>query len=171
MKYLLFLLALCMLPLYAAPKEGPRRDYNILPTEQDKQNIKYIVKTLSTTSLLKLKGQEGALKKVGDRIDHVHPLRFLEVLFSNEEMKAYAHAVRGRTFFVWGEFFGGLKNSLQEESVRGNMTDAQIAQFSKNVGVPVASVQGLIKNRQWQQLYDTLLKQLPRKGNTKKFNM
>lgn len=171
MKYLMFLLSLCLLPLFAVQAESLRRDYSTPPTAQDKQDIRYITKTLATTSMPRLMGQKGALKKAGDRIDHVHPLRFLEVLFSTEEMKAYAQAVRGRTFFIWGEFFGGLKNSLQEESLRGNITDAQIAAFSKNVGVKPSSIEGLIKNRQWQQLYDTLLKQIPRKGNTKKFNM
>jgi hypothetical protein len=148
-----------------------RRDYNSPANPQQVKDITYIVTTLGSAPLKSLYKNEGNLKKVGDRIDMVHPLRFLEVLFSSEELKASAHAVRQRTFFVWGNFFDGLKESLDEEYVNGNLTDAQIADFSSRVGIDPNVIMGPIHNRNWQQFYDTLLREIPRKGNPGKYNM
>lgn len=147
------------------------RNYDQPPTEQQKQDISYIVKTLGSASMPSLLKNKSSLKKAGDRIDQVHPLRFLEVLFSTEELKAAAHAVRKRTTFVWGEFFDGLKNSLEEESRRNNMTDAQIIDFSHRVGIDPNKIRGAIQQHQWQQFYDILIREIPRQGNPGKYNM
>lgn len=148
-----------------------RRDYNAVPTQQQVNDITYIAKTLGSAPLKSLYKNEGNLKKAGDRIDSVHPLRFLEVLFSTEELKASAHAVRQRTFFVWGNFFDGLKASLNEEYINGNLTDQQVADFSSRVGINPNSILGPIHNREWQHFYDILLREIPRKGNPGKYNI
>lgn len=152
-----------------AAKAG--RDYNQPATPQQRQDIAYIVKTLGTAPYKSLLKNKGSLKSAGDRIDSVHPLRFLQVIFSDEELKAGAHAVRQRTFFVWGEFFGGLKDSLDEEYTRGNLTDEQVIDFSKNVGINPNAVINSIHARDWQHFYDILLKEIPRQGNPTRYNM
>lgn len=148
-----------------------RRDYNTPANAAQIKDITYIATTLGSAPLKSLYKNEGNLKKAGDRIDSVHPLRFLEVLFSSEELKAAAHAVRQRTFFVWGNFFDGLKESLDEEYTHGNLTDAQIMDFSSRVGVNPNAIMGPIHSRNWQQFYDTLLREIPRKGDPGKYNM
>lgn len=154
------------------------RDYNQPATPQQRQDIAYIIKMLGTASSVTLGIKQGSLDKAGDRILTVHPLRFLEVVFTDEELKASAHAVRQRsTFNVWNRFFTGtkdkpgLKISLDEEFMQGNLTDEQVIDFSKNVGINPNLIISPIHNRDWQTFYDTLLKEIPRQGNPGRYNM
>jgi len=57
---------------------------------------------------------KGDLVAAGDRIDHVHPLRFLEAVFTDEELKVGIRNIRGKGW-VWNHFVGGLKDSLSTE--------------------------------------------------------
>ena len=46
------------------------------------------------------------LKKIGDQVQHVHPLRFLMCIFTDEKMKASVAALKCRTFgWIWKGFF------------------------------------------------------------------
>ncbi len=146
------------------------RDFSKTLTTQEKKDISYIIKTLSTTAVIKLPFCKAQLERAGDRINHVHPLRFLEYAFSTEELKAGVHAIRQRSW-VWGDFFKGLKDSLQEESERDNMKDAYIAHFSKSVGISPSIVVGTIQNRQWHHFFEALLKKVPRSQKTKRYTM
>ena len=60
------------------------RDYWANPSQQEVNDITYIVRTLANESLLKIKKEESSLKRTGDRVDHLHPFQFLLVIFTNE---------------------------------------------------------------------------------------
>src|SRR5258708_1989893 len=57
-------------------------------TEEDRQNIGYIITTMAENGLLTLYFQyKGDLTHRGAEIVHVHPLRFLGVIFSDPNLK------------------------------------------------------------------------------------
>jgi hypothetical protein len=112
----------------AAVKQHPIRDYLSPVTLQEKRDIAYIINTLGMSSLVTIATTQSSIKEAGDRIDHVHPLRFLISIFSDEKMKASISAMKGRRW-VWGDFIQGLKESADCETSRGNMKPEFIQDF------------------------------------------
>ena len=90
------------------------RDYSAGITEEEANEIVYIIKTMANSNLIKLKSAESSLKKAGDRIDHIHPLYFLSTIFCNEELTVCVRNIKGR-LFVWKGFLNGAVNTLIEE--------------------------------------------------------
>lgn len=151
--------------------QRPRIYYEMV-TPEEKEDVRYILKSMATKSWTELLGSRSSLNRAGDRIDHIHPLRFLYTIFSDEQMRGCLHSIRfSDRKQIWKSFFTGLEESLEEESQKNNMTLEFIHDFAKLLKINVASVHDLIKNRQWPELVDALLKLLPRTGDPGRYDM
>lgn len=146
------------------------RDYGTPPSQSQQADIALIVKTLSDKPLTKIVFYQGTLEKAGDRIENVHPLRFLEVIFTSEPLKAAVCNIRSKGW-VWGKFIGGTKRSLTEEAARGNLTDAQVTDFAKRVGINPNLILAPIRHRQWDEFVEILLKNVPRTSEHNRYDM
>lgn len=146
------------------------RFYDQLPTEEDRDNVFFIVSTLGNKSLAKVWKSKSSLKKAGEKIEHLHPLRFLEIVFTNEELKAAMHNLKNRDL-MWGEFKGGLYGSLAEEFQRGNLTEEQIYDFAGNIGVDISLFYNAIQQKDWDDMLTILIKNVPREGNPGRYDM
>lgn len=147
------------------------RNYSISITASQKEDIAYIVKTLASSSWTQLLKHKSSLKKAGDRVDNVHPLRFLAYIFTNEELKGGVHSIKSRGGKIWKEFFSGLESSLEQESQLNNMNDSIIQDFAKRVGVNASSITGAIQGHQWSTFMDILLQSIPRGGQPDRYDM
>lgn len=146
------------------------RDYLAAVTESEKKDIAYIVNTLGMSSLYSIKKAKSSLKNAGARIDHVHPLRFLMCVFTDEKMKASIAAMEGRAW-VWSEFVSGIAESLETEMNRGNMKSEFIADFSSKVGIDPNMITSSIESRHWTQLIVSLIRSVPRDANVNRYDI
>jgi len=165
-------LAFCTIS-YASAQADSQRDYYAPMHQADASDIKFVVTSLGQVtgivSYAKLWGKASELRNCHQRIDHVHPLRFLEYIFTNEEMKAAMRIIQKNR--AWGDFLhgenknDGLANSLAEEASRNNLRPEQIHDFTNNVGVSFDKYYPLFQNGQWETIVVSLIKDIPRKGN------
>lgn len=147
------------------------RNYYVPVTEQEKKEIRYIITTLAQNSLTSLANSKSSLKRAGERIDHIHPLRFLSTVFSNEELKVGVHAIRDRGSWIWDEFIGGLTKSLKEESVRQNMSIEFIQDFATTLKIDPSLILPQIQGGRWKEFVNTLIDTIPRANNPNRYNM
>jgi hypothetical protein len=153
-------------------KSNPNpRNYDVKVSSKERDDIFYIVTTLGRSSLKKLLSAKSSLKKAGTRVDHIHPLRFLECLFSDEEMKVGILQIRERGGWIGKEFFSGLYDSLSAESNLQNLKPQYIADFAAHLKVDNELVTKLITDRDWKGLINTLIEILPRSGNPNRYDM
>jgi hypothetical protein len=153
-----------------ATQKSPLRDYSQPVSATDRNDIRYIVTTLAKGSWTDLLRQKSSLERAGDRVDHVHPLRFLMVMFSSEELKAGAHSIRDRKK-IWKNFSEGLFGSLELESNRNNMQIPMLQDFANTLGINLGSILPTIQQRNWSALYDQLLILIPRTGDPGRYGM
>ncbi len=146
------------------------RNFNAPVSPQEKSDIRHIVTTLAKSSLVSLMRQKGDLERTGNRINHVHPLRFLMTVFTDEELKVGIRNIRPRGW-VWSDFIKGLRESLSEEAGRGNITNEQVQAFAAAVGVNPAQILPYIQSYQWDALVDTLISIVPRQGGNNRYDM
>ncbi len=151
-----------------AKYKGPRK-YEALVTANEKENIRFIIRSLARHNWSQLAKEESSLKKTGDKINHIHPLRFLQAVFTDEELKVGLYVIRNKSL-VWGEYYDGLKKSLNEESDLNNLAQF-IPDFANNLGLDVADVLPYTQSRQWSGLIDLLIQRLPRDGNPNRYDM
>lgn len=145
------------------------RDYSIPVTKDEKKNISYIVTTLANKSLVKILSLKSSLEKAGDKLQLVHPLRFLMCIFTDEELKVCVHNIMGRSW-VWKDFMKSLNDSLEEENKKGNVTDF-VMDFSHKVGIDFGLIYPLAQERRWEDFVKMLSAYIPRQGNPDRYDM
>jgi hypothetical protein len=146
------------------------RDYWQNVTVKEKADLKYIVTTLATGSWTKIISESRSLKKAGERLDHLHPLRFAMAIFSDEELKAGAHAIRETGGKIWREFFGGLEKSLTRESKNNNIKPEHIQHFTATLNLKGNAIPDSLQNKRWEEFVKHLMQQLPRGGNPGRYD-
>lgn len=135
------------------------RNFDASVTSKEKKDIAYIVSTLAEKSLFSLLGYKSSLEEAGDRVNHVHPLRFLMCIFTDSHLKNDMKDLQKRGGWVWGDFMGGLSNSLSEEHKRNNVTDEQVKNFAKAVGVDPSHLLPSVHKKKWSDFVGALIKQ------------
>lgn len=146
-----------------------KRNYKQSLSSSDKKNIEHILLTLGNSSLISLAKSKSELRKKGEEIDHIHPFRFLEHVFSSEKLKAAFSNMEKRKW-VWSEFFEGFKKRLDEEASAKNLLD-HVDSFTKNLNINSKNIQSLIKEKRWKDFLNELFLQLPRTGNPERYDM
>lgn len=151
-------------------KKSPARNYYAPITQQEKDDLAYIINTLAKSSLLSIASSKSSLKKAGDRIDHLHPLKFLMGIFTDEELKANISAIKNRGW-VWDKFYDGIEGSLFEESKKNNIKAEFVMDFSRTIGINAQLILPSIKQKKWKEFVNILIDTIPRKGNPERYDM
>ncbi len=139
-------------------------------SKSEQKDIAYIVTTLGNASITSIAGAKSSLKKAGDRIEMVHPMQFLLYVFSDEKLKAAMHNLQDRTSWIRNEFFNGIIRSFDEEAARNNLSN-HIDDFATRLNLDYGLIASLITEKRWKDLINTLYTQLPRQGETDRYNM
>lgn len=149
---------------------GYPRDYGLDLSPEEKGDIRFIVTTLANKNLISIAIVKSDLESAGNRIDHVHPLRFLMTIFSDEEMKVGVRNIRGKGW-IWNHFIGGVKESLTAEAGIQNLKESDIRHFAHVVNInPNLIIAPIVQNR-WDDFVDALITHIPRVGETNRYDM
>lgn len=151
-----------------AKMTGPR-NYGAPVTSAEKENIRYIIRSLAKYNWAQLAKEESSLKKAGDKINHIHPYRFLQCVFTDEELKTGLFVIRNKSL-VWGDYYDGLKKSLNDESDLNNLIQFT-PDFANNIGINMNLIMPYIQTRQWSIVIDVLINSIPRQGNPDRYGM
>lgn len=143
---------------------GYPRNYHAPVTAGERADIHYIVTFLADKSLMTIAKHRSELEEAGDRINHLHPLRFLMTVFTDEKLKVAIRNIRSRGW-VWDSFYGGLKESLITEASLQNLKPEQLQHFARTVDVSPSVLDPAIKKDDWDLFIDLLIKHVPRKGD------
>lgn len=152
-----------------APKMGPR-NYNVSLTQSEKDDISFILRTLANNSLVKIASMKGTIKKVGGRIDRLHPFRFLSHIFTTEELKVCIRNIQGKSW-VWTDFLGGIIGSLKEEYKLGNLKQGFVVDFANQIKIDPNRILSHIEQQRWHEFINVLIDSVPREGNPNRYDI
>lgn len=150
-------------------KEKVARNYFQHLTDAERSNITYILRTLANSSLGTIIGEKGKLKKAGKDVDHVHPLRFLECIFGNDELKICASNIQGKSW-VWGEFLDGIIKSMNEEIAKGNVPPEFVIDFANTIHIDVHLIYQSYLEKNWVDMVNILIAQVPKPEGGNKYD-
>ncbi len=95
--------------------------HNLRLTEQDKENITYIITSLGEQGKLTLLVNKSELTRRGDLIQGVHPLKFLTVVFRDEYLKKVCMPEILKDYFKKKNFLDGLGANMTKEAQKGKI--------------------------------------------------
>ena len=130
------------------------RNYYRPLSDYDKENIRFIINTLSHNSTLALAFQRSSLVRVGARTANIHPLRYLGFIFSDPELKGQIKNI-SRT--PWNRFVDDFGDSLSNAVSRDNITDNIVADFAETVGIAMKKISSSIASEQWWAFMQALV--------------
>lgn len=153
----------------AQSSQSKTRNYNTPVTAQEKKDISYVIKSLGFENQVKLMTMQSSLNQAGDRIDHIHPFQFLATIFTDEELKVAMRRMQGKAF-VWSTFVDNLTKTANEENAKGNMMPF-VQDFAKRVKLDQNLILPSIKSSNWEKFLDVLIANIPRQGQTDRYDM
>lgn len=151
----------------SCPKAAAR-DYTAAVTADQKKDIGYILKTLGNASLTKIAKQKSSLEKAGNRIESIHPFKFLETIFTDEELIVSIRNLQGRSK-LWPQFRDPLISSLSAESDVGNLTP-YTQDLASTLKIDVSGISADIDNKNWSGLISDLITLVPRTGDSNRYS-
>ena len=166
------LVLICLTAMVSADPHPDARPYFREVTPAEWRVIHTVVTTTSDTSVLALWGKADFLEREGNRVDHVHPLRFLLTLFTNEELKVATRNIKnGQPGIVWKKFSSRFGESLDRARALDNLSDEVIEHFAKTLELDLDKVRALINANRWEGLMNLLATEVPRKGDFRRYDL
>lgn len=140
------------------------RDYFRKVTSEEKKDIEYIITHMAYDDLKALWDIRTKMKQAGERIDHLHPLKFLETICTSEKTIAGVKGIYDRILlgqWVWEEFVDGCCNTLKEEHAKNNILP-YLSDFAKKIKVDLKYLSPLAEKGKWSDFVKTIVQKVPR---------
>jgi hypothetical protein len=144
---------------------APELYKDLVCTTQDKAIIEEIVNLLFQNTKWDLLWTENYMNELGAKITHVHPLKFLSTILLNPVLKMHLIVIF-EDYFKRNGFLGnrlgrtadGLGSSLNREADK-NKLEQYLADFAKEINVPVDNFRPFFQTRDWENLVRYLIQQ------------
>jgi hypothetical protein len=147
--------------IFVKAKKIVDRDYKVTVKKENKKDMVYILTALAYDSLISIGLSSSSINKAGDRIDHLHPYRFLMTIFTDQELIAAVHAIRDRGGLPWSGFLDGITGSLTEESEKNNVLQFT-KDFAKKIKIDPALILPSLKQGKWIDFVNILIDNIHR---------
>lgn len=143
------------LPILLTASGGTEPFYQLPLNEKEKRHIWTIITTMSEKNIFQLAFEKGSMEKRGNKINHVHPMRFLGYIFSEPELKSCVKNIK-KSSFKWDAFVDGFARRMREEYSNNNVMQ-YVPGFAQQVGSNPDKVKQYIQNKDWEGLVKSLL--------------
>lgn len=135
--------------------EGTHHFYSLRLTSDDSHNISKLIKNMADLNLWELLKKSKDMKKLGRKIEPVHPLRFLGCIFSTHELKKRMPKIKD-SHFKWVKFTEGLFDRLSKEARHDNL-NRFIPGFAQTVGCSEEAIQDFVRRHDWNGMLEYLM--------------
>ncbi|MBS0615284.1 MAG: hypothetical protein JSR58_01875 [Verrucomicrobia bacterium] len=130
--------------------------YNAIPvTEAEEKLVWELIDKLGNKSIVGLTFAAFEMNRLGDKVRHIHPLRFLGYIFSDPYLKKCMKKAFEKTL-VRNEFVKGLSEKFHKEFAQDNVYQL-VPGFCKKTGADPDEVNSFIQAYQWQSLVEYLI--------------
>ncbi|MBP9841158.1 MAG: hypothetical protein KBC64_01885 [Simkaniaceae bacterium] len=129
--------------------------YQLSLSKSAADKIYKLIHNMGTLSWPKLLWKKKEMEKLGEQVDHVHPLRFLGVIMSNDHLKECMRNVADSPLKM-NRFMNGLSDKLDKNFKNHNLLP-HVAGFAETVNKDPYRIEDLIIKKKWRALVDYLM--------------
>lgn len=124
--------------------------YDLYISDTDKHYIYDVMHTIAKNNVVKLGLNKKAIRKKGDKFEHVHPLRFLSYVMGEGALREDMRKIRSSSF-KWSRFMDGYSKRLHREADQNNLM-RYIPGFAHSLGGNVDQIRAIVQRRDWKAL-------------------
>jgi len=124
-------------------------------TDKEKRFIKIIISTMAAKNIIQLAFEKHSLESKGDKIHHVHPMRFIGYILSNPDLRNDLKTIK-KSSFKWDAFIDGFSKRMKEE-FQGDNIYQYVPGFASQVGASQEEINHYIAKKDWEGLVKHLL--------------
>lgn len=124
-------------------------------TTGEAEALHSLITQLGEKNWFRLKWDEKAIKQLGSKLDKVHPLKFLEAIFTNENLSLQMIDIFG-DMFKKDEFMKGISENLEREAKAGKLIH-YAEEFAKAVNKDAEQIKQHFCSLSWEKLVGYLL--------------
>ncbi len=129
--------------------------YSLPISGADKNNITWIINTIAKSNLVKLGLNGNDVRKRGDKIEHVHPLRFLSYVMGEGGLRGDMKKIT-KSSFKWNNFMDSFSKRLTREMNNNNLLP-YVSGFAHSLNVDENTVRSIIERQDWYGLLNYFL--------------
>ncbi len=127
----------------------------LICTPEDVINIQELIQTLGTHGKIDLfLHHEKRLRTIEQKIRHVHPLKFLAVIFRDPVLKSHMKKVYG-DFFIQKNFLDNLSTNLNNEIEKRKIYPF-LTDFCKEISQKEMDIKPFVDRKDWKGLVNFL---------------
>src|SRR5208283_5406324 len=94
----------------------------LICTDEDSKNIRLLIKHLGEASFKELLNNRQKMTDLGQKVAHVHPLKFLGAILGDSEARKNFHQLYyAFPYIKWNFFFWNLRKNLQKHDQKNNL--------------------------------------------------
>ncbi len=145
---------------FAEPAEETevQNPYDALPiTIEEKQKIATILVTMAENNIFQLLFERKHLERLGQEINHVHPIRFIGTVFTDQRLSRCMGRIK-RSGFKWDGFMDGFSERLLEE-VKARNVNAYVPGLAESLQVDPEVIQAYVNRKDFRGLISFLIEQ------------
>lgn len=134
------------------------RNYDAPVSKEEKKDISFIITSLAYKSYYSLMKNQDSLNAAGERIEHIHPLRFLMCIFTDKELIEGMKEIYRYHGFPWKKLSSELRGNLKEEFSKNNLRDEHLLDFASNINSDSKPILKIIHRNNWNDFVVYLIK-------------
>lgn len=124
-------------------------------SDQDKAIIFTVVSTTANENILWLFAHKEKMNRMGDSITHVHPLKFLEVVFSDPNLKSCMISISEDTL-KWWYYRSNLISQLKAKYETNELL-RHVKPFSRELTLAENAVRSFLEKKDWDGFFTYLM--------------
>lgn len=129
--------------------------YSLYISDTDKRTIYWVIHTIAKSNVVKLGLNQKEVRKRGDQIRHVHPLRFLSYVMGEGGMRGDMQKIK-KSSFKWNNFIKDYSSRLSREAANNNL-NAFVPGFADSLSLDTQVIQSIIDRHDWHGLVNYFL--------------
>lgn len=135
------------------------RDYYSPISVQERKNISYVVRTIAKSNTIELAWHALALNRTREKLDHMHPFKFIECIFADEALRKFVIPIKEKGGIGYRKFVGGMTSSLTKEAAVNNVKP-YVDDFAAVLHIDPQLIRPAIHRQRWDDLLHILITQL-----------
>ena len=130
--------------------------YQLSINQSDQDHISRLIKKMADSGYWELLKKKKDMEKLGDKIYHVHPLRFIGYVYNHPSLKGRMPKIMGDIFKRRGFLNGhgkkeGFAQRMSKEAHNHNLMQF-VPGFAQSVGVSEDSIESFFHRHDWEGL-------------------
>ncbi len=94
--------------------------YQLPLDEKEQKLIHELIKTIAEKNVWGLLFKKKEVEKLGKRVNHVHPMRFMGHILADHKLRKWLKDIR-HSVFKWDHFIDGFADRMKEEHAKNNL--------------------------------------------------